>query len=62
MNVENYSHLIDKQVQFREKLEDSLLQKIRETVWWVRYLPIYFLTVTVFFFEKANFNEKCFII
>ena len=24
--------LIDKQVQFREKLEDSLLQKIRETV------------------------------
>ena len=32
MNAEYYLHLKNKQVQFREKLEDSLLQEIRENV------------------------------
>ena len=38
MNVVIYIYItMNKQTQFSDKLVDSLLQKIRETICWVRY-------------------------
>ena len=52
MNVEYYLYLMNKQVQFLEKSEESLLKKIRGNVWWIRYLFILESNVTVGFLEK----------
>ena len=60
MNVEKYLHLIDKQVQFREKLEVRCCRKfVKPSDEFDIYL---LLECNGVFFEKTNFNEKCFII
>ena len=55
-------NLINKQVQFCEKLEDSL-KKLVKTIWWSQLLFTCWIQQFFFvFFLKMQTNEKCLII